>query len=56
MSTPAPMDCLSECPSPLSCNDAGECRIRAIQGAKEYEAAVKACREQNRIPFQEKPA
>lgn len=55
MSTPSPMECLaSECPSPLSCNDRGECRIKSRQGAREYEEGLRACREQGRKPFQQR--
>jgi len=51
MSAPTPMLCLRDrCPSPLSCNHAGECAARRDDSARSYEAALAACREQNRIP------
>ena len=45
MSTPDKMDCIGpECPSPLNCSGLGYCRARKNAGAKEYEAALAACR------------
>lgn len=52
MSTPEPLDCLDQCPSPLRCNDTGRCRKWVSQGAREYEEALRSCREQGiRDPF-----
>lgn len=55
MSVPIEMDCLApDCPSPLSCNDRGECRIRETQGFREWAEGLRACREQGRKPFQQR--
>lgn len=44
MSTPERMDCLKDqCRSPLACSGWGYCREWNMQGAREYEEALRAC-------------
>lgn len=51
MSAPIEMPCDDPpCIASLACQFAGQCRHRRIDGARSYEEALKAAREQNRIP------
>jgi hypothetical protein len=51
MSAPDPMRCDEPpCPVPLSCQFAGLCRHRRIDGARGYEVGLRAMREQGRPP------
>lgn len=51
MSAPDPMPCDEPpCPVPLSCHHYGSCRHRRMDGAKSYDEALKAMRDQGRPP------
>jgi hypothetical protein len=51
MSAPDPMPCDDPpCIAPLACQFAGSCRHRRMDSARSYDEALRACREQGRIP------
>ena len=53
MSLPDPMPCLADqCRSPLACNGFGYCREQNMLSAREYDEALRACRDLGiRNPF-----
>lgn len=51
MSAPDPMPCDdAPCIAPLACQFAGQCRHRAVDGAKSYEAALAERRRRGTVP------